>query len=98
MNRINPNDPAYPQYIPGGSVNYGDHGAAWGDTRNPGLSIRAELAARAMQGILANPDLMQGVARGDFAEFDKSARFTIARFALEHADALIAALNREESK
>lgn len=65
--KINPDDPAFP--LP----SFGE----------PGLTIRAELAARAMQGLLASRE-------GSSLDYEQ-----VASEAVRCADALIAELNKE---
>lgn len=49
---------------------------------SPGLTIRAEIAKDLMVGIMANPSLSEVTREG------------MAKLAVDHADALIAELNR----
>lgn len=73
--KIAPNAPAFPS----------QH-----DTDYRGLPIRAELAARAMQGILANPTLLN--LNNSLAAHPD----VLTRDAIRCADSLIAALNESE--
>lgn len=52
---INPNDPAFPTIE---SINH--NGVIQITTEGYGLTIRAEIAARAMQGLCANQGYLQG--------------------------------------
>lgn len=80
---INPNDPAFPfawegkQTEDGKEISIVTH-------KQSGLSIRAELAARAMQGYLSAQH------RG----YNKDTLDWIAKASVEYADALIAELNK----
>lgn len=74
--KIDPNEPAYP-VAESEYMHY-----------QTGLSIRTELAARAMQGLLA--------ACSD-AESDFPTAISCAGLSLEYADALIEALNKGEN-
>ncbi len=76
-NKINPNDPAFPFVEPNAECNV-----------CTGLSIRAELAARAMEAMIGT--LTSTNSR--FAGCDES---DIAREALQYADALLNELNKE---
>ena len=69
-NQIHPDENAYPGKDLRGLV-------------NPGLSVRAEFAKAAMQGMLANPNI-DGVIPHE----------TIARWSVDAAECLIAELNK----
>lgn len=85
--KINPNDPAFPDPIRGGE--YGYHNQS--PRREPmGLTIRAELAARAMQGLLSASSIRVETGRALEAEDV----WHIAKEAVMCADALIAELNK----
>ena len=77
--KIYPNDPANPSIE---SVNH-LNGVVEIRTNDFGLSIRAEFAARAMQGYISAGSTGMPPAKD------------IARFAVETADALITELNKE---
>lgn len=74
MQKINPNDPAFPFVEPDTTCNV-----------NTGMSIRTQLAATAMKGLLASKQPDSG--------YNPS---FVAEQALEYADALINELNKEK--
>ena len=79
-----PNDLAYPKVVssPARDRNHGPYT----DTRSTGGLTKRELfAAMAMQGLLANPDQAMVAMDEDHVAFS----------AMQHADALIAELNKE---
>lgn len=80
MSKINPNDPALPT-----TKKWSDHSKSIIDCADLGLTIRAELAARAMQGFAANRWTME---RGSYSDSD------IAKMSVALADALIEELNK----
>lgn len=77
--KIQPNDPAMPAITETLTT-----GIATIPIQSDGLSIRAELAARAMQGLLSN-----------HAMIDTTAFEWIAKQAVGYADALIKELNKD---
>lgn len=74
MNKINPESPAFPIFLQEG-LSHNSHVDA-------GLSIRAHIAAMAMQGLLAS---------GDFTD---TAEHALAGLAVRQGDALIEQLNK----
>lgn len=79
MNKLNPNAPAFPNLF--------EYGERWGNdaVQESGLSIRAELAARAMQALLtADVDSKHGPAEIR----------SVVKSSLAYADALINELNK----
>lgn len=82
MTKINPNDPAFPVV---------EQGTAF-ESVSTGLTIRAELAARAMQGICSS--LNEKYASG--GRIDRIDAMSFAQDAIRCADALIAELNKTE--
>lgn len=82
--KIDPNAPAFPAE---GGNDSGLHA-------NPGLTIRAEFAKAAMQGLCSNTVIVKDAstaAKGqDFSGVD-----VIAAMAVDQADSLISALNKE---
>ncbi len=83
---IHPNAPAMPGGLHATEHHFGQ------PPYEPGLTIRAELAARAMQGLLANPTILN--LASNFTAHPKA----IAIEAIVCADALIAALNESEAR
>ncbi|CAL1518166.1 hypothetical protein [Chitinophaga sp. MM2321] len=79
--KIDPNHPAYPSIE---SINHGN-GAIEIRTNDFGLSVRAELVSRAMQGLIAS-----------LGRHNLTAADDIAHDAVIYADALITALNAEQ--
>ena len=69
--KINPNDPVQ------GFVDYG-----FADENNKGITIRTQIAAMAMQGLLSNP-----------AKIDTTNFIWLAQYAVGYADELINCLN-----
>lgn len=83
MNKINPDAPAFP---------------SMGDVRHhvefvtePGLSIRAELAARFMAALMGSADM-----NGEWTSVGKGAIENAAKHSVQAADVLISELNRGE--
>lgn len=85
MDKITGNEPAIPCKV---LVEGRDH--EYTETYS-GMSIRQHIAAMAMQGMLANSSLLQSIPKSMADIADKI--YAIA--AVEHADALIAELNKE---
>lgn len=82
--KIDGNSPAYPQSF--ASDNTGCmYTSAEKNWENGGMTIRTELAARAMQGMLVN------------APFNTTDLELISELAVKYADALIEELNKEKS-
>lgn len=97
---INPNDPAFPNT----DWDQNDTGKVVPVATHPGMSMRAELAARCLQGLLANPvhsqkwtfTFLQRIkhAMGLKASVRSSVGNAAIKIALSHADALILELNQ----
>lgn len=84
INKIDPNGPAMPQIATHGQMH--ESGNLYGDTYSyGGLSIRAELAAMAMQGILSSWPPNKPISY----EY-------VGMRSVGFADALIAELNKEK--
>ena len=84
---VNPNDPAFPTHI---LVRDKLGGDPYQMTKHPGMSIRTQLAAMAMQGMLAN-----GLRTDQGVEpFYCKQPIELAGLAITYADALIEELNK----
>lgn len=88
--KVDPNAPAMPSSvsIPEITDASGRYTPAYTHL-NPGLTIRAHLAAMAMQGLLANPHGLEYMAKSG-----KDNSVLIAQDAVVFADALIAEMNK----
>lgn len=75
--------PAFPQL-----VNFNNEGMLM-----DGLTIREHFAACALQGVLANPSMMETLAVMGLPTGENSAKLA-SNYAVEAADALIAELNK----
>ena len=88
---VNPNDPAFPTHILVRDKFGGDPHQM---TKHPGMSIRTQLAAMAMQGILANSEMTTKIG-ANYLTAGKCA-IHLAQLAKTYADALIEELNKEK--
>lgn len=73
---------------------YADKDACCMEVGDAGMTIREHMATQAMNGILANPGLLDFIQANTISDGDLPV--ITALFAVRHADALIAALNDKE--
>lgn len=86
----NPNDPAFPTIATTRTKGNDIYSV---ETNNFGLSIRAELAARAMQGMLSNKEALIAIASGTPEGAENWGAVMVAKLSIRYADALILELN-----
>lgn len=80
MAQINPNDPTFP------TLSY---------QTSSGISIRTQLAAMAMTGLLSNQTVIESIANNEKGDPTRTAQ-NVAKSSVRFADALIEELNKEK--